>query len=198
MFSRLNDNLLELGKTVFNNLEQNIHKESLYNQVNIQFGAPYKSKKFNEERKGLPLIRIRDLKTGLPQFYTEENTGKDIIVNSGDLIIGMDAEFKPTIWQGKKSLLNQRVMKVEVKNGISPLYYYYVLTPKMNFFEKSKSGTTVIHLGKRDLDTITVPIIKNKAFINRIFNPIWLKLTNNYTENRKLLNLKNILLNKYF
>lgn len=38
--------------------------------VDVIYGAPYKSKLFNTQKEGLPLIRIRDLKTCSPQFYT--------------------------------------------------------------------------------------------------------------------------------
>ena len=34
----------------------------------------YEIKKFNEDKIGLPLIRIRDLKTAKPSFYIKHNT----------------------------------------------------------------------------------------------------------------------------
>ena len=46
---------------------------SIYEVANVIYGAPFSSKKFNEDKIGLPLIRIRDLKTAKPSFYTEEN-----------------------------------------------------------------------------------------------------------------------------
>jgi type I restriction enzyme S subunit len=63
------------------------------------------------EGKGDTIIRIRDLKTGAPGIYTEEEVSEDYLINPGDLIAGMDAEFTPTIWFGSKGLLNQRVCK---------------------------------------------------------------------------------------
>lgn len=38
--------------------------------VDVIYGAPYKSKLFNTQKEGLPLIRIRDLKTCSPQFLS--------------------------------------------------------------------------------------------------------------------------------
>lgn len=51
---------------------------SIYEVANVIYGAPFSSKKFNEDKIGLPLIRIRDLKTAKPSFYTLENSIKFI------------------------------------------------------------------------------------------------------------------------
>ncbi|MEI2353977.1 restriction endonuclease subunit S [Pediococcus acidilactici] len=196
----LNANLLELGRIVYQQLSFNNGLENIYEQLNILYGAPYKSKFFTESNNGLPLIRIRDLKTGTHQFNTKERTGKDVIVDKGDLLIGMDAEFHPTLWNGETSLLNQRVLKVKAKNKVNILYYYYALKPKMMFFENSKAGTTVIHLGKKDIDQIKLIRLnqKDEVKINNLFSPIWSKIVNNYCENKQLTILKDTLLNKYF
>lgn len=196
----INANLLELGRIVYQQLSFKNGLENIYEQLNILYGAPYKSKFFTESNNGLPLIRIRDLKTGTPQFNTKERTGKDVIVDKGDLLIGMDAEFHPTLWNGETSLLNQRVLKVKAKNKVNILYYYYALKPKMMFFENSKAGTTVIHLGKKDIDQIKLIRLnqKDEVKINNLFSPIWSKIVNNYCENKQLTILKDTLLNKYF
>src|SRR5699024_7283018 len=82
---------------------------NLYSIADVIYGAAFKSKLFNEDGDGLPLIRIRDLKTGTPQFYTNEKHKKASVVRTGDILIGMDAEFTPTIWTGETAYLNQRV-----------------------------------------------------------------------------------------
>ena len=45
---------------------------TIYSYIDVIYGAPYKSALFNDKKQGLPLIRIRDLKTYTPQYYTKE------------------------------------------------------------------------------------------------------------------------------
>ena len=67
-----------------------------------------------------------------------------------DLLIGMDAEFRPTYWLGPKSLLNQRVCRVRPKFG-SMAFAREALVKPIAFIEGHKTGTTVSHLNKADL-----------------------------------------------
>src|SRR5690554_4319563 len=131
----------------------------IYNVLNVVYGFPFKSKKFNEEGIGLPLIRIRDLRKGESQFYTDEKCDRKFEINCGDLIAGMDGEFRLYLWKGEKSLLNQRVCKFEPKDqSIPPLFIFCLMKPHLHYYENVKVGTTVIHLGKSDLDEIKIQI----------------------------------------
>ncbi|GHN36668.1 restriction endonuclease subunit S [Lactobacillus delbrueckii] len=198
-----NDNLLELTSNAvkdFVDSHNNMRRTNIYHYCDIQYGAPYKSKLFNDKAVGLPLIRIRDLRSGEPLYYTEEITGRDIIVNTGDLLIGMDAEFRPTLWKGSKSKLNQRVLKVVPKKEITNIFLLNILNPYMLFLENSKTGTTVIHLGKKDLDSISLPLFSENVLIefNKKLLPQNLYISNLFEETRKLDKLKNILVREYF
>ncbi|MCD5547314.1 restriction endonuclease subunit S [Lactobacillus delbrueckii subsp. lactis] len=202
-FGRINDNLLELTSNAvkdFVDSHNNMRRTNIYHYCDIQYGAPYKSKLFNDKAVGLPLIRIRDLRSGEPLYYTEEITGRDIIVNTGDLLIGMDAEFRPALWKGSKSKLNQRVLKVVPKKEITNIFLLNILNPYMLFLENSKTGTTVIHLGKKDLDSISLPLFSENDLIefNKKLLPQNLYISNLFEETRKLDKLKNILVREYF
>ena len=172
---------------------------SIYSIADIIYGAPFSSKLFNEDGEGLPLIRIRDLKLGNPQFYTTEEHKKGTIIIPGDILIGMDAEFRPTIWSGKKAYLNQRVCQIKSnKDYIHDYYLYELIKPHMQFFEFSKVGTTVIHLGKSDIDSIKV-IIPNTNYLESFSNivvPLHDKLVSLSIENRKLRKIRDVLLPK--
>ena len=121
--------------------------DSIYEYINIIYGAPYKSSLFNQDGNGYPLIRIRDLKDCSPQFYTAELLPNTEFVEYGDIVAGMDAEFSPYIWKGEKGLLNQRVCKIKPKSKkISNLYGLYLLKPQLEFVQSYKVGTTVSHL----------------------------------------------------
>ena len=144
---------------------------AIYEYINVVYGAPYKSALFNTEKKGYPLIRIRDLKSCAPQFFTEEILPNTEIVKFGDIIAGMDAEFIPSIWKGKNGVLNQRVCKFIPKfEQINELYVLYLLRPELYFIQNYKVGTTVSHLGKADIDKIKV--ILPPKYIVELFSAI--------------------------
>ena len=172
---------------------------SIYEVANVIYGAPFSSKKFNEDKIGLPLIRIRDLKTAKPSFYTEEKHKNATKVKTGDILVGMDAEFTSTIWRGNEGYLNQRVcMFKSNKDYLHDYFIYEIIKPYMNLMEFSKVGTTVIHLGKGDIDNMKIVIPKRdilKLFY-KIIDPIYSKLIEVANENRILTDLRDTLLPK--
>ncbi len=130
---------------------------SLYEYTDVIYGAPFKSELFNEKQEGLPLIRIRDLKDFSPQIYTTETLPNMEYVNMGDVVAGMDAEFIPTLWMGQVGVLNQRCCKFKSKYpNVSNYFIKYLVKPELEFVQSYKTGTTVSHLGKSDIDRFRV------------------------------------------
>jgi type I restriction enzyme S subunit len=171
---------------------------NIYDISNVIYGAPFKSSLFNQEEKGLPLIRIRDLKTYKPQNWTEEVHSKGTKICPGDLVVGMDAEFRPHFWLGQVGWLNQRVCQFKPNQKFSRLFIREVIRPQLAFFENSSVGTTVIHLGKGDIDTFKSIIpdnITSKLF-TEITEPLIDKIVYNSQENNLLTNLRDTLLPK--
>jgi len=171
---------------------------SIYEIAEVIYGAPFNSKLFNKEKVGLPLIRIRDLKDYNPEFYTTENHPKSTIINPGDIIASMDAEFRPYIWLGERSYLNQRLCYFKPKNKVHKHFILNTIRPLLNFFESAKVGTTVIHLGKSDIDTwkITIPDDEISKMYFEIIDPIYNRIVNNSIEIRVLSQLRDSLLPK--
>ena len=128
--------------------------DTVYRFANIVYGAPFASKQFNTENEGMPLIRIRDLATHSPSVSTQQVHGKGHLIDPGDIVVGMDGAFRLQVWKGPTSWLNQRVCHFEPRPGIPTSFLAGALQEPLAFFERAKVGTTVIHLGKRDLDTI--------------------------------------------
>lgn len=184
----------ELGK-----IPQGWKVGDIYTYMDVIYGAPYKSALFNTDKKGYPLIRIRDLKTYSPQFYTEEILPNTEYVDFGDIVAGMDAEFVPYIWKGEKGLLNQRVCKfIPRYNYVSKYYILSLIRPELEFVQSYKVGTTVSHLGKSDIDkfkVITPPaeIVKKFSCIVDSFHQQIIKLAK---ENLNLSALRDTLLPK--
>lgn len=170
---------------------------SPYEYVKVVYGAPYKSAKFNDNGEGLPLIRIRDLKDCHPQFYTPEILPQTEYVNMGDIVAGMDAEFVPHIWKGNTGLLNQRVCKLmPQQTSISNLFVLYLMKPELEFVQSYKTGTTVSHLGKADIDkfVVVLPPLKVVEECSKILDSILQRIKNISAESRNLSTLRDTLL----
>jgi len=162
---------------------------SIYDIAEVLYGAPYKSTLFTSRPEGYPLIRIRDLKTLSPQFFTNEDHPRRVLVNPGDIIVGMDAEFVPCVWMGKVGVLNQRVCKFVPRNPFtSHLMLYFLIMPHMAYLQHAKVGTTVSHFGKGDVDRIRT--IVPKADIQACYS----KLSDNILQSMLVCKATNIAL----
>jgi type I restriction enzyme S subunit len=169
----------------------------IYHYVKVIYGAPYQSSLFNDKKNGFPLIRIRDLKTYSPQFYTPELLLTTEYVEAGDVVAGMDAEFTPYIWLGEKGVLNQRCCKFKGNNDdISNYFILFLIKPQLEFVQSYKTGTTVSHLGKSDIDKfkfVTPPFDVVRAFSEKV-NPMKEEVVNRAKESRRLAELRDALL----
>lgn len=182
----------ELGR-----IPEGWNADNIYEYIDVIYGAPYKSSLFNTDKNGYPLIRIRDLRTFNPQFYTSEILPNTEYIYPGDVVAGMDAEFIPTLWLGEKGILNQRCCKfVPKRKNISNYYILYLLMPELLYVQNYKTGTTVSHLGKADIDRIKVitPPIEIIEKFSTMVNPLFSKKIKTACENRILIQLRDTLL----
>ena len=127
--------------------------------ITIQNGYAFASKKFTAE-EGMPLIRIRDLKNGITtQTKYSGDFDESYLVKSGDLLIGMDGEFKCYEWKGSPALLNQRVCRIQNINETFDLkYLYYGINSYLKAIEDVTGYTTVKHLSSSTILDIEFPI----------------------------------------
>lgn len=122
----------------------------------VQYGHPFKSKAFNVEGIGCPVIRIRDIKAGVSNTFTDEMARSQFLVSDGDILIGMDGEFHMAIWSGGEAWLNQRVARVRPARGIPTDFLFHLIYGPIKRLEASIVGTTVAHLSARDMNEIRV------------------------------------------
>lgn len=171
---------------------------NVYRFADVVYGAPFASNQFNTERRGLPLIRIRDLADHLPNVYTKEQHPKATVIEAGNIIVGMDGEFRLHIWRGPPALLNQRVCSFRPKSGVPASFLAEALHKPLAFFERGKVGTTVIHLGKSDIDTFKIIAPSDdilKAY-GELTTPLIQQYISNSAEARSLSCLRDLLLPK--
>jgi type I restriction enzyme S subunit len=161
----------------------------------IDFGEAFTGDYFTEPGEGRPLIRIRDLKTFSSQVWTTEQRSRETVVEAGDVVVGMDAEFRATAWLGAPGLLNQRVCRVRGMR-FGNAYLREALRAPLAEIENYKTGTTVIHLNKRDLEAATLQIANDSALnqFERELEPILALRVRLAWERRSLRDLRDSLL----
>lgn len=141
--------------------------------VKITSGYAFKSNLFNENGLGMPLIRIRDVTSGVIKTYFSGDYQEQYIVEPGDLLITMDGEFKIKKWQGEKALLNQRVCKIESNSDLLETdYLLYMLPTILKKIEDRTAFVTVKHLSVKEIQKsiLNLPDIKTQKKIVEILN----------------------------
>lgn len=126
--------------------------------LHVQNGFAFDSALFSQD-KGKPLIRIRDLKSGVSTEtrYTGEYD-KVFLVRAGDILIGMDGEFRCYIWRGNEALLNQRVCRLcNFSDEIEPEFVNYGINVHLKRIEDSTPYVTVKHLSSKSIRAIEFP-----------------------------------------
>lgn len=136
-----------------------VEKKDLISVADVQYGYPFESSLFTEDETFIPLIRIRDVKPGLPSTYYSGEYSSEYIIRKGDILVGMDGEFNLAKWKSRDGLLNQRVLKLSGKNNIcNSGYLYHYMGPVFKKIELQTAGGSVKHLSAKVINKIQIPI----------------------------------------
>lgn len=171
---------------------------NIYAIANIIYGAPFASKLFNADGLGKPIIRIRDLKEQEFVTFTTEEHPKGHLIQPGDIVVGMDGEFRPYIWGNEPAWLNQRVCIFESNRPQGKAFVLYTIKPLLNKIEQTQVATTVIHIGKKDFDAFEI-VLPDEATLDSfdsITAPMIEQIVNNRLQNKRLAVLRDTLLPK--
>jgi type I restriction enzyme S subunit len=184
----------EIGK-----IPKDFTVENLTDIAEVTYGYSFDSEDFNEKGEGSPVIRIRDLEKSKTGKFSPEEYEEKYHITPGDVLVRMDRLFRSHIWKGPEGGLNQRVCKFESEKELcSNMFLYLVLKKPLAKLEASKTGTTVIHLGKKDIDSIKIayPDSDSLRKFNNITQPIYAEIVRREEENRELKAVRNTLLPK--
>lgn len=173
-------------------------RSSIYEVSEVIYGAPFSSKLFNTGHIGRPLIRIRDLAGEVPAIWTTEVHPKGYMVTQGDIVVGMDGEFRAHLWGGDDAWLNQRVCVFVPKKGVSRAFVRNSIAAPLAHIEATEIATTVIHLGKNDIDRFEVVLPDGKVLdeFNRLCQPMYDRIVANKVAARILGATRDLLLPK--
>lgn len=121
-------------------------------------GFAFKSKDFNTDGKGMPLVRIRDVVSGATGTYFSGDFDRRFIVRRGDILVGMDGDFNRSRWASEDALLNQRVCKVSAITGIDDGYLFHLLPQVLQVISDRTPFVTVKHLSAKELKEYEIPL----------------------------------------
>lgn len=170
----------------------------VYDVAEVTYGYPFKSKLFRTDGIGRGVIRIRDIKGNRPSASTEEDADSKYVVSCGDILIGMDGLFHMNKWAGPNSWLNQRVVRLRPRDGISLNFIFNAVRNPIQVLEKTIVGTTVAHLSAGDMKAIrlTVPSDDVMTAATEVLDPLLkLELKLQY-KNANLRAIRDLLLPK--
>ena len=123
------------------------------------YGFAFQSSEFNTDKRGMPLIRIRDISKTDTVAYYEGDFDPTYLVRAGDYLVGMDGNFNLLRWQGLDGLLNQRVMRI---NGwrcdVDSEFVKLPLQMVLDYLHGATSLTTVKHLSAKQVNGIGIPL----------------------------------------
>ncbi|MEE1126548.1 MAG: restriction endonuclease subunit S [Acutalibacteraceae bacterium] len=166
---------------IVDGVPQGWNRERLVDIADVQYGFAFDGSQFNSEGNGMPIIRIRNIPSGITKDYTTEKAHDQYIVKNGDIVVGMDGEFHINSWCGSDSYLVQRTCCIKPKNTEMNGYLLQAIHKPIKFFESTVVGATVAHLGKKHIDTITILTAPDKLYkpFQQYFNKRQLLLNQN-------------------
>lgn len=199
--SRINDNLFELAKEIYQNTVKSsiLTKTALKDIATITMGQSPSSKTYNEEGLGTELLNgATDFRNGIhPSKWT---TDPKRLVQEGDYIFGVRATIGLTKKVFKKYAIGRGTGSATVKDSVNDEFLYFVLEDMFNYFSNSGSGSVYINISKSDFNDYTfhMPQASDLESFHKIVGPIMKKIYDNKQENLVLVQIKETLLNRFF
>ena len=135
-----------------------VEYKNLIHVADILYGYPFASNLFSDNPADMPLIRIRDVKSGTTSTYYKGKFSSEYIIHRGDILIGMDGEFNLSRWKSDDAILNQRVCKISSnsKNNVIDGFLFHILGPMFKKIENEIGGSTVKHLSAKIIKSIKI------------------------------------------
>ena len=142
------------GKRRLKGFSEPWSEEVLRNHLSFLPGFPFTSDRFSKVACGPRLIRNRDLHSDDQVIYYTGEYSNQYIIEDGDLLIGMDGDFTPCLWNKGNAVLNQRVGRIICKNTANRVFLYYLLQKPLAELQESTGATTVKHLSHSTIENM--------------------------------------------
>ena len=211
-FDRSNKNLLEQARTLciswfvdytpFNGTKPDLWKnKSVYELAEYINGAAFKKNEYAD--KGLPIIKITELKNGITNATQYCCTEKDVkyYIDDRDILFSWsgnpDTSIDTFLWSNGKAILNQHTFRVVSKYN-APAFTFFLLKylkPQFTHIASNKQTTGLGHVTVADLKRLQFCADENAIRdFNAITMPFFDMIFSNYKENQYLSSLRDTIL----
>ena len=179
----------------------------LYNTAQYVNGGAFKSKDFDPESNGLPIIKIAELKSGIsPQTkYTTKDVPEKYAIDSGALLYSWsgspDTSLEVFKWFGGKGWLNQHIFLINTHSKEQEVFVYYLLQymrPVLVDIAKNKQTTGLGHVTVADMKRLHVAFPDEEGFkaVLEYLAPLYEMDSNNTLQNENLKSQRDALIPK--
>lgn len=176
----------------------------LYDIAEYINGTSFKAKDYCD--KGLPIIKIAELKNGITNstnFFQGEKDNKFYLKNR-DILFSWsgnpDTSIDVFIWYKGEAILNQHIFKVVPNDEFGYCYTYILLKSLKSTFAniaRNKQTTGLGHVTVKDLKELKIAVDSEKIKeFNLVLQPIINNIISNYSSLEILTELRDSLLPK--
>lgn len=142
-------------------------------------GIAFKPEEWEDQEKGgLPIVRIQNLNNENADFnYSRKKVKDDVIIDNGQLLFSWSGSrgtsFGPHIWSGNKAILNQHIFKILFNEEVYEKYFLY-LALKIIVAQVENTlhgGVGLVHITKGNLENIEIykpTLEEQKAIVAQI------------------------------
>ena len=184
--------------------EDGVVVKTLGEVCNFQNGYSFKSTDYEKQNEtNIGILQIKSIQSGfidenkITEYIQENNKYKLFEIQKGDILIALSGATTGKIGiynLQQKSYLNQRVGKINAKNGIYQkyIYYWYVCCNIDEKVLELAQGTAQPNISTNDIANIKIPIpsLECQQEIVKYLDFIYEKVNN--TSNEKIRELKQL------
>ena len=174
---------------------------SVYELAEYINGAAFKKNEYAD--KGLPIIKITELKNGISDATQYCCTEKDVkyYIDDRDILFSWsgnpDTSIDTFLWSNGKAILNQHTFRVVSKYN-APAFTFFLLKylkPRFTHIASNKQTTGLGHVTVADLKRLQFCADENAIRkFNAITMPFFDMIFSNYKENQYLSSLRDTIL----
>ena len=193
LIRQMDETLESIAQTVFKSrfvdntqsgLPSGWKTRALYDCADYINGAAFRNEHFSTERRGLPVIKIGELKEGVTartKFCEIEREPK-YRVASGDVLFSWsgspDTSIDIFVWTGPEGWLNQHIFKVGFNRPEEKWFVYYLLRQHKPIFieiARNKQTSGLGHVTSQDLKRLQAAIPPDDVLheFNQIAEPLF-------------------------
>ena len=122
-------------------------------------GFAWGAAKFNQEQRGVRIIRIQNVDNGANDFvYWDQPYDQRFIIRNGDLLLTLSGSFRIASWNRGEALLNQRIVKLTPSEKLDREWLLYVLRERLGEIERLGKHALVNNVSLSDLRKMQIPL----------------------------------------